>query len=137
MTNEITIFLGIPAILIDKITLRKIQTQREDFPGRFTKAGFTEKIDLNLIVDYTLQQIIYIICHECTHSFLFRKRLWFSNNDENEVFTEIASVYLGFGKYLKEGCKRIQKDLMFYTLGYITPNEVEYLRKALTPHMTP
>jgi hypothetical protein len=111
--------------------------------GRYVRSGFSHnKIHITLKPEYSLYEIVAIVCHECTHHFLFSRNIRIEPEDENEKLTDIAAVYLGFGKYLSYGYKpterivgekieggvrTIQKEISH--LGYIDLAQIKYLQK--------
>jgi hypothetical protein len=49
--------------------------------------------------------VVATITHEITHKFLYLNRLAFIDTYENEIFTDLSAIYLGFGKLLLNGHK--------------------------------
>ena len=47
--------------------------------------------------------ILATLSHEISHKYIHFNRLTFSNSYENEVFTDLTSIYLGFGKLMLNG----------------------------------
>lgn len=48
--------------------------------------------------------VLAILAHEITHKFLFDLNLILEDEKENEILTDIATVYLGLGKLMLNGC---------------------------------
>jgi len=64
-----------------------------------------------------------IIAHEMTHAFLFRRDIILNDPQENEMFTDLATIFLGLGKLVINGCISAnpeRRDLE--TLGYLPPD---------------
>ena len=53
--------------------------------------------------------LLAIIAHEISHKYLQINELSFSNNYENEIFTDLTTVYLGLGKLSLNGCYNFKK----------------------------
>jgi len=47
--------------------------------------------------------ILAILAHEITHEYLYVNNISFSNKYENEILTDIAAIFLGFGKLMLNG----------------------------------
>ena len=44
-----------------------------------------------------------ILAHEITHGYLYINNISFSNKYENEILTDIAAIFFGFGKLMLNG----------------------------------
>lgn len=104
-------------------------------------AGLYEKNNLITIVNkkgYSLKHLLGIMVHEITHHFLANNGIRKQNIDENEILTDLACIYLGFGHILYPAYKLIsyntdwneQNDKNYSyishekTIGYITPKTI-------------
>lgn len=69
-----------------------------------------------------------ILAHELAHALLFSHRFVLSNINENEMFTDIAAVYIGFGKLLLNGLVAPINGQWteVNTLGYLPPDLIFY-----------
>ncbi|MHA1831597.1 MAG: hypothetical protein ACTSWR_08725 [Candidatus Helarchaeota archaeon] len=47
--------------------------------------------------------ILAILAHEITHEYLYINNISFSNKYENEILTDIAAIFFGFGKLMLNG----------------------------------
>lgn len=74
-----------------------------------------------------------ILAHEVTHSFLFSKGIIINDAEENEMFTDLATVYLGLGKFLLNGLLvRNEKNMNeVHVLGYLSPELIYYAYKLV------
>ena len=74
-----------------------------------------------------------IIAHEMSHAFLFSKHIGIENNHENEMFTDLAAIYIGLGKLLLNGLNNILHEYSNdgYTLCYLEPNLLYYAYKKV------
>jgi len=96
-------------------------------PGEYSNKG-GPVINLRLSRDYTTEQIIAIVCHECTHHYLFSKGIRLEDEHENEILTDVAAIYLGFGNYIAEGYKPTQKIVSYTSNGHvIRTSKIGYL----------
>ena len=97
-----------------------------------TDLAFT-KISVELQPYYTLDSIIAVLAHEAIHLHLYYKGIRMKDTFENEVLTDTAAVYCGFGEYMYRGYAVTQGGmaLSYRKVGYITQKDVEYIRKVL------
>ncbi len=64
-----------------------------------------------------------IIAHEMTHAFLFNREILLEDPQENEVFTDLAAIFIGLGKLVINGCITVSPELgNIETLGYLSPD---------------
>lgn len=109
-------------------------------PGEYSSKNGIPTLNFKLNRDYTANQIIAIVCHECTHHFLLSKGIWLQDEYDNEVLTDIAAVYLGFGTYLIDGYRPIEKTVFqsdnyvqraVVRIGYISSEEIEFTLRRI------
>jgi hypothetical protein len=55
------------------------------------------------IIDYP-EATLAVLAHELSHKWLHQRQIRLDDPTENEILTDIASVFLGFGKYCLNGC---------------------------------
>lgn len=97
-----------------------------------------------------LQIIIYIndkdsiydyaacIAHECAHCFLRNQNISLPDIDENEILTDVLTVFFGFGTIMKEAYEMKEKvDYVNSTtqtskLGYLTIEEISDVEKIVS-----
>lgn len=100
--------------------------------------GNKREIQLTKKFRFELKHIMAILAHESTHHYLYQHGIWLTDESENEVLTDIAAVYLGFGIQLFDGYQPITWDSDYwenpfgsgYTthtikIGYISTNAVK------------
>ena len=88
----------------------------------------------------TLDTIISILAHECTHHLLLSNNIRIKNTIQNECLTDVTAIVLGFGKYMAKGYKisnkiiydeinhrSIKKD----RVGYLSYKDINYALKKL------
>ena len=88
----------------------------------------SEKIEIFVDPNYSFENIVSIVAHECMHHFLIKKGIMFENRMNNEIITDLCLIYLGFSKYVFEGYK--EKRRVIYedeTHRFVDANKVGYL----------
>lgn len=100
----------------------------------------SKKISIFVNSDYSYETVLSILIHESTHYFLLTNGIKVEDRKMNEYLTDIAIVYLGFGKYILEGYKQ-KKKLIFvselvrtttgHKIGYINYSDVKYIMKKV------
>jgi hypothetical protein len=65
-----------------------------------------------------------VLAHEVMHVFLYRNRVWWDDQDRNEILTDTATVYLGTG-WLMLNAYRVERTRQ--SLGYLSPAELGYV----------
>ena len=92
-------------------------------------------IGLQLRPGYTAEQIIAIVCHECSHHFLNVKKLKGASDHGNELLTDYAAVYTGLGPLLRNGYQdpaNLYREKADRTrVGYITADEIDAAMSVL------
>lgn len=68
-----------------------------------------------------------ILAHEMTHALLYSKGISLEDQNENEVFTDLAAIFIGLGKLLLNGyvCEG-------YVLGYLSPELIAYCHEKVS-----
>lgn len=87
-----------------------------------------EKIEIFVDPNYSFENIVSIVAHECTHHFFAKKGIIIKDRIKNEMMTDLALIYLGFSKYVFEGYK--EKRRVIYedeTHRLVDRNKVGYL----------
>ena len=115
--------------------------------GQYQVSGLDKKITLYLKSDYTYFELIAIICHECTHDYLLANGIKIEPEKENEIFTDIAALYLGFDTYIQAGYKETRRigtehyngeTYSFQTervkIGYIDSTQIKYIINKLAEY---
>jgi len=103
--------------------------------GLYISGYRSSEISIMLKQSYTLYEIMAIICHECTHHYFRLRRVKCDDTQMNEILTDIAAIYLGFGYYILEGyTPRYQETADGYQtarLGYINAGEIEHVKERI------
>ena len=104
-------------------------------PGVTTFDGNNFRIKLFNFNKFTHREYHSILAHEVSHVFLKEKQLELSNVDENEIFTDLTAIFLGFGNFLLRGYATIVWSEDFnlsnpewkhhsYRIGYMTCQDI-------------
>ena len=88
----------------------------------------------------TLDTLVAVLAHECTHHFLLSRHIELKGDIPNELLTDLTTIYLGFGKYLYNGYRdnrRVIYDGEFNVLvdgnkaGYLAYGDIKYAMKYI------
>ena len=86
----------------------------------------------------TMDTVISILAHECTHYLLLSNKIQLKDRLQNECLTDITAIVLGFGKFMVEGYKisnRVIYDAEFHRsikkdrVGYLSYKDVKHALK--------
>jgi len=77
-----------------------------------------------------------ILAHEMTHAFLTSNGILLEDPNENEMFTDLAAVFIGLGKLLLNGLLvAIDEHLSEgHVLGYLSPELIVYCYKRVNAY---
>lgn len=105
----------------------------KEYAGNISTNGAWTTINLQLHTFYNLDVITAILSHEVMHLYLYYNGIHFADTLSNEVLTDTAAVYFGFGEYLYRGYKIVETNLGFsyHKVGYIRPEDVKYIRDKM------
>lgn len=97
-----------------------------------TDLAFTT-IWLELRPPYIVDSIIAVLAHEVMHLHLYYEGIRRRDNWENEVLTDTAAVYCGFGEYMYKGyaVNPGEMALSYRKVGYIRQEDVKYIMEAI------
>ncbi|PKM48822.1 MAG: hypothetical protein CVV02_18505 [Firmicutes bacterium HGW-Firmicutes-7] len=81
------------------------------------------------------EAILATLAHEITHKYIQSNNIAYGTNDyENEVFTDITTIFLGLGKLLLNGCdcqtvkfESEQTITETYKTGYLNKNQIAFV----------
>ena len=85
------------------LEVNRISDESKHAAGLYYRGS--KKISININEGYSVDNVIAVLIHECTHHFLFSKNIRLEDVDQNEYLTDLTTVYLGFGKYMYRGYK--------------------------------
>lgn len=97
-----------------------------------TDLAFTT-IRLELKPHYTPETVIAVLAHESIHLHLYYAGICMSDSWENEILTDTAAVYCGFGEYIYKGYAVLRGEFAFsyQKVGYIRQEDVQYIQKVM------
>ena len=77
-------------------------------------------IEVNGEYRYNKDKVLAVMAHEICHKVLYVHGLYFPYNKiENELLTDLATVYVGFGKLSLNGCYE-ELETLTSTIGYLS-----------------
>jgi hypothetical protein len=72
--------------------------------GKYEKMEGMQHIFISSDITYhSAEQKLAILAHEMTHAYLFHHGVFLEDELENEILTDIAAIYLGFGNLIFAG----------------------------------
>ena len=107
-TKQIADFMG----LHDFTFIVSFATQEENVGGHIELRNFEKEVFIeisNKAIPFP-EAVAAIICHELAHKWMAYHGIRATIEIDNEFFTDIATVYLGFGKLMLNGCDRERKE---------------------------
>lgn len=130
LLRSITVHMGIEG---DLIQLRFQDDDTLGYAGQISTGGALTTINLQLHEYYDLDVITAILAHEAMHLYLHYNGIYFSDTLMNEVLTDTAAVYFGFGQYLYRGYKMLEINLgtSYHKVGYINPEDVQFIQNEI------
>jgi hypothetical protein len=90
------------------------------------------RIRINLTIKHNPYVLGAVLAHELAHHYLYTKELRLPTTEENEQFTDLATVYLGLGKLTLNGYEPIRwtvqrkgRQVQYsYKVGYLSAHEM-------------
>lgn len=97
-----------------------------------TDLAFTT-ITLEMKQGYTPEVVIAILAHEAIHLHLYYEGIHYSDTWENEILTDTAAVYCGFGEYMYHGYGVLRGNfaMSYQKVGYIRQEDVKYIQSII------
>ncbi len=142
MFTHITEHMGITDDGVE-LEVRMVSSKiKRAYVGLYNEGNKTsnKKISVFVNTDYSYETVLSILIHESTHYFLLTNGIKVKDRKMNEYLTDIATIYLGFGKYILEGYKQ-KKKLVYvseykrttssHKVGYINYSDVKYIIKRI------
>lgn len=126
LINEIFNHLGIWDRDVELVVTYKSSKIKTGIAGLYNYN--LEKIEVFVDPNYSFENIVSIVAHECMHHFLAKKGIVLKDRMKNEIVTDLSLIYLGFSKYILEGYK--EKRRVIYedeTHRLVDRNKVGYL----------
>ena len=97
-----------------------------------------KEIILYIQNDMTLNTVISILAHECTHYLLMTHGIKIEKRIQNECLTDVTAVIAGFGKFMVDGYKISNKviydeinhrSIKKNRVGYLSYKDIKYVLK--------
>jgi len=136
IANLMGAYLGIPL---------PVQVRIVDAPLRGETAGSYKVLgDFHRVVEIVrnpwlgIDHILAILAHESTHHYLHEYKIRKTHEKENEILTDLAAAYIGFGPVLFRGYQTIRHaDFLnstqsSLTLGYVSPRDIRTASRFAT-----
>lgn len=101
----------------------KVEAPDERKAGQYQIRGNASTITIFARPNYTHSQIMGILIHECMHFYLRARNIKFNDPEDNEILTDVTTIYMGFGRYTAKTTEA--------GIGYIKPAEVRYIEKTI------
>lgn len=82
---------------------------------------------------YTVDAVIAVVAHEVIHLHMYFEGIYLKDRWENEILTDTAAVYCGFGEYIYRGYAVMRGEFAFsyQKVGYISQEDVRYLQELM------
>ena len=97
-----------------------------------TDLAFTT-IHLDVKPHHSVDTVVAVLAHEAMHLHLYYEGIRFKDTWKNEILTDTAAVYCGFGEYIYRGYAVMQGEfaLSYQKVGYISQEDVRYIQKLI------
>ena len=102
--------------------ITKTDAELTDAAGTYSSDGVHSLIAIR-VTPSSIPNILHsVMIHECMHYFLFHRGIMREDRHENEILTDVATVYMGFYQYMFDG---------YIMVGYLRDSELKYVKHAL------
>ena len=104
-----------------------------NYSGAFTNSKYTGvSITLQIQDYYTVNVVAAILAHEIMHMYLHYKGIEEQVPKLNEILTDTAAVYYGFGEYMYIGYEYIKTNSdNLQKVGYLSPEDIQFIINEL------
>jgi len=112
--------------------------------GEYSNNAQNRTIALNIGIGYTPENVLAILCHECTHYFMETHLLNWEDADLNEQRTDVMANLIGFNQIMIDGYTGVsviteegQESFVNYQkttsrkIGYISDDDCRILKELL------
>lgn len=107
--------------------------------GSYSNEFQNKTITVKIRPEYGPNNVVAILCHECTHYFMEHNHLNWIDTTLNEVRTDVMANLIGFSRILIDGYREIVntkandniETTTTHRIGYITVEECENVRRYL------
>lgn len=131
VTNEISKYLGI--INIPSAKYDWGIKMEPGVAGQIRNANHINSIQIPFFYVGRKYGVGCILAHEITHAFLYSKGIELTDLNENEMLTDLTSIFIGLGKFILNGqIMTLEEHLNeSYIVGYLSPELIIYSYKKL------
>ena len=119
MAKDIMRHLGLPN---NSIAVYPVDFIDGNAAGRYVNDATGNYIEVRIMPDTKPSEIMAILIHELMHYYLRSTGLGFNETLKNEILTDTATIYFGFGRFIDRGYSRV---------GYIKFPEIQYIKRKL------
>ncbi len=102
--------------------ITKTDKELQDAAGTYSSDGTNSVISIRVTPSSRPNILHSVLIHECMHYFLFRSGIRREERYENEILTDVATVYMGFYQYMFDG---------YIMVGYLRDSELKYVHEKL------
>jgi len=145
LLNEITEYMRLDDKRIE-LKVNYVSSRKNlEYAGLYMGTKEQNVIVLNIKNDMTIDTVISVLAHECTHYLLLSNGIKLEDTKENEWLTDMTTIILGFEKYMIEAHKA-SNDIIYDTVsrrivkkncvGYLTNNDIKYAIKKKKVYIT-
>ena len=119
MAKDILKHLGLPN---NTIAVYPVDYIDGSSAGRYISDSSGNYIEVRIMPDAKPNEILAVLIHELMHYYLRTTGLGFSETIKNEILTDTATIYFGFGEFIDKGYIRV---------GYIKYAEIKYIKRRI------
>lgn len=124
---------------IIRVDASRFEDVGDGVSGLFSVDNGKQSIEVFVKKDYSLWEIAAIMCHECTHYFMYYHMIPESQGGLNENLTDVAAIFLGFGSIMQVGYDEkvrqieTQDNILISRskLGYISKLDISYIIRKI------
>lgn len=117
------------------IVLKLYPEQKNCPPGQIQKLGKTFLMELHMNNEENIPGVISVIVHEFCHFLLDESGISLENTLDNEILTDTASVYFGFGHIMFEGYRPSfhvkEGKTHWHRIGYLDVTGLKYVQQQV------
>jgi hypothetical protein len=101
-------------------------TTTEEFPeqaaGVYKIQGSQSTIEVKIRPYIRADEVLAVLIHECMHFYLRYKNIGYNDTYQNEMLTDVTTIYMGFYEQIIKGYTRT---------GYVKRNEIRYIKSTI------
>lgn len=148
LAKDMLAHLGLPGDSVQVQVEQIPETQEQSTVANFDEGDTHNKIHIRIKRRYSQENIISILCHECSHHMLYTKGLEQLDPEKNEILTDVAAMYFGFGPFMIAGYTpviapteytdetgRVCRSKVWIKVGYMNVNQLAYIQRKIDAQM--